>query len=259
MIGWNKHTAILTILSIFLVLYCGGNKKFAELEKNISEFQNPQFKVGDIFEYEIDYKFNPLYYRTSARKRIMSNVVTREVFNVSEVSTYNGIEIYLINVNCYNKIGEKILSYRLYIDKNNGEVVKSTFEEDSKLMGFNSKFTQILGFYEPWMLKLLPGKSFDVKDTKKVSSVNKGDGFRVAGIKSFEQIDTKISVKKIEEFEGVNCFLARVEVHLPIERVGKDTKYEIYNHLYHIDIHNRVIVRHVIEGDVTREKKLVIR
>lgn len=252
----TKKYRIFLFVFILFILGCGGNKKFTELEKNISEFESPQFKVGDIFEYEIDYKFNPLYYRTKARKRIMSNNVTKEKFTIAEETTYKDIDIFLVNVNCYNKIDEKILSYRLYIDKKNGEIVKSTFEEDSKLMGFNSKFTEILGFYEPWMLKIIPGKSFEVKDTKKVSSISKGGDFRVAGLKSFEQIDKKISVRKIEECEGKKCLFVETEVQLPIERVGDKTRYEIYKHNYYIDIHKRVIVKHVIDGDVSREKKL---
>ena len=240
-----------------LIYGCGGSKEIAGLGEIYNPLASPQFSIGDRFEYEIEYKFNPLYFRTQASKRIMSNLAVREVYRVADTTNIINREVYLINCDCYNKQNEKLINFEIYIDRKNGEIVKDTFDENVKIQNFSSKYTEILALYEPWMLKLGSEKSFKTKELYKVPTSAPKSGFAAVGIKSFAEAEKKYSLKSIELFNNRRCFEVDAQIKIPTMKQDEKFLYEEIKYKYLIDADKRVIVKMLIEGPVSREKVLI--
>ncbi|MFC1726622.1 hypothetical protein ACFL4T_13445 [candidate division KSB1 bacterium] len=247
----------LLIAFVLLIFGCGGSKELAGLGEIYKPLASPNFSLGDRFEYEIEYKFNPLYFRTQASKRIMSNLAVKEVYTIVDTTKIINRDVYVINSDCYNKQNEKLINFEIYVDRKNGEIVKDTFDENVKIQNFNSKYTEILALYESWMLKLGGEKSFQTKEFYKVPSSAPKSGFAAVGIKSFAEAEKDYSIKDIEIFNNKKCFKVEAEINIPIMKQDEKYIYEKLNYKYLIDVDKRVIVKMFIEGPVSREKVLI--
>jgi len=253
----SKYVLILFYSFLIFCFFCCNSKELTEYEKNIEILNSPNFQIGDVFVYEINYKFNPLYYRTQASKRLYSTTIMRETFKVAKIMTLNDKEVYLIEVNSYNKFDQDILNYEIYIDKNNGEILKNALMESMEITGLRLKYTEILGFYEPWMLKLKPDSSFTIKELYKVPVRSNGTGFKITGEKSFMEGKINLKVERIEKWNNKKCFVVTSEIEMPVEKKNGKEVYEKMDCEYFIDAEKRIIVKQIIKGDVTREKTIM--
>ncbi|MFC1726621.1 hypothetical protein ACFL4T_13440 [candidate division KSB1 bacterium] len=245
-----------TIFIVFVafIIYCGGSKELTVSDADIVVLNTPVLSVGDEFIYSINYTFNPLYFRSSMKNRIMETAVVKEIFKVSKVIPFNEREVFVVDVECYDKDDNKTLDYMIYINKSDGKIAKNSFADNASLEGFRPRYTEILGFYDPWMLKLSPGYKFTIKNRQMVP-VRRQPGEPSEPV--FADAEKTYNVKRIENIEGRKCFEVEAELKFPIRQQAGEVKYDKMKYKYYIDLSKRIMVKQTIEYDATREKTLV--
>lgn len=245
----KRSTLYYLTFLLFVYLNCGGSKELTVTQSDIKPLNAPVLAIGDEFIYDISYSFSPYAnFRSTMKKRIMETVVVKEIFRVSKKTSLDDKEVFLIEAECYNKDNKKTLDYLIYIDSENGKIVRNTFAESARLQSFRTGYKNILGFYNEWMLELRPGYSFTTTSKQRVPSRDRN------AQPEFVDAEQKYTVKRIKNFNGRNCFEIDSEYKFPIRKQAGDVVFDVMKYKYYVDVGKRVLVNQKIEHDVTREK-----